>query len=83
MYMLLDSLCAKQGNSFPQKFVIKRKYHDVMYFNIDAGRQSTSSPADHSVKNLIQRNIVIIILNSCFRGKYVIDQFGHHSQRPS
>ena len=72
MYMLLDSLCAEHGNAFPQQFVIKRIYHDVMYCNIDAGRHSASSLAHHSVKHLNQ-NIVIIIIRlhalggNCYR----------------
>ena len=68
MYMLLYSLCVEHGNEFPQQFMIKRIYHDVMYCKIDVGRHSASSPAHHSVKHLNQ-NIVIVILTSCFRGK--------------
>ena len=52
----------------PSEIMIKRIYHDVMYYKIDAGFHSASSPTHHSVKH-INENIVVIILTSWFRGQ--------------
>ena len=60
MYMLLDILCAEHENTFPQQFLIKMIYHDVMYFNIDASHYSASIPAHHSVKHLIQKILLLL-----------------------
>ena len=60
MDMLLDNFCVEHGNAFPQQFVIKRIYHDVMYCKIDAGRHFASAPAHHNVKHLIQKILLLL-----------------------